>query len=182
MNIIENHQLLTVRLSAYKKTTDLFSKFNSSDLDFSSDSLTLIYKYDRLFLKDFFVLCIRINGRYQNYSIGFLVRRTMWEDRNRAKKCKYSYLMTELKNDLYGKTFTAGCSIHVIQDIIEIVNTYVSKGKDPKGIILTFPGIVLYAQDSFLRDYPGAGTEYGETKTYVIEKIVVSKIQLVWDD
>ena len=175
---------LDVILSAYKRTTDIFSEFRRAN-DITVNPFYVDYVYDTLYLKDFMTISIKINGKTSNYQLGFLVKHCDYWDKESQEKRKtieYGILMSELKKDYYKKLFFETTEESIIKNIFEAVSQYVQSGRKVNETVIPFNGFELYAQDGYSRRNPGAGVEYGETDVYLVDEVVVDKVGLVWED
>lgn len=180
----KDEKRLDVVLSAYKRTTDIFSEFRRS-INITVNPFHVDYVYDTLYLKDFMTIAIKVNGKTSNYQIGFLVKHCDYWDKEiqvKRKKIEYGILMSDLKKDYYKKFFFGTTEESIIKDIFDAVSKYVQSGKNINETVISFNGFELYAQDGYSRRNPGAGVEYGETDVYLINEIVVDKEGLVWED
>lgn len=173
---------LDISLSSYKKTTDIFNIFQRIN-GIIHTPYRINYVYDTLHLKDFMTIALDINGCLSKYSVGFLVKHCDFWDKEAQEKRKCiecGMTMSELKNEHYKKYIHKESDYVFIDNILNAVSQYIASGKQPNESIIPFSGFELYAQDSFSRNHPGAGIEYGETNTYLVCEIVVSPAELVW--
>ena len=173
---------LDVAISAYKKTTEIFSEFRRST-NITINPFHVDYVYDTLYLKDFMTIAIKVNGKTANYQIGFLVKHCDYWDKDsqeRRKKIEYGVIMSEFKKIYYKRLFFETKEESIIKDIYDAVSKHIKDGKTVNETIIPFAGFELYAQDDYSRRNPGAGVEYGETDTYLVYEMVVDKVGLVW--
>lgn len=175
---------LDVVLSMYQKTTEIFSEFRRAT-NIVAHPLHIDYVYDTLYLKNFMTISFKVNGKTSNYDIGFLVKHCdSWDKESQLKRqeIEYGIKMSNLKKEYYKQLIYSASEDGILCDIFDAVRSYVEQGNVINESIISIPGFELYAQDTFSRNNPGCGIEYGETDTYLVNVIVVDKVGLVWSD